>query len=149
MQPTIRERLKRACNQITYVETLTREVGLKNRYLNYDYYGGSQEADECERNNPVEQVCLSGGDIYDDPSLLRFYQNDDTLPWGNSKRKVKEEGGPEWVVRSKFKDKLANFMLDKKSHTKGIREMFDQHRKEMHEQFSQIFFSIGEQKSKT
>ncbi|GJY51120.1 hypothetical protein Tco_0441967 [Tanacetum coccineum] len=48
----------------------------------------------------AEQVCLSEGDIYDDPSLLRFYQNDDTSPWGNSKRKEKGEGGPEWIVRT-------------------------------------------------
>nr|GEY01784.1 hypothetical protein [Tanacetum cinerariifolium] len=103
---------------------------------------GSHEADECERNNPVVQVCLSGRDIYDDPSLMRFYQNDVTPPCGNSKHKVKGYGGPEWVVRSKFKGELANFMLKKKSHTKGIGEMFDQHRKEMNEQFSQILSAI-------
>ncbi|GKA96126.1 hypothetical protein Tco_0818221 [Tanacetum coccineum] len=32
---------------------------------------GSHEADECGQNNPAEQVCLFGGDIYDDPSLPR------------------------------------------------------------------------------
>ncbi|GKC33852.1 hypothetical protein Tco_1046236, partial [Tanacetum coccineum] len=72
MQPTIRGHLKRACNQITYLETPTREVRLKNPYLIFDYCEGSYEADECEQNNPAEQVCLSGGDIYDDPSLLRL-----------------------------------------------------------------------------
>ncbi|GJR30560.1 hypothetical protein Tco_1106792 [Tanacetum coccineum] len=61
---------------------------------------GSHEADEYEQNNPSEQVCLSRGDIYNDPSLLRFYQNDDTLPWGNNKRKEKGEDGPEWIVRT-------------------------------------------------
>nr|GEY62294.1 hypothetical protein [Tanacetum cinerariifolium] len=91
------------------------------------------EADECEQNNLAGQVYLSGGDIYDDPSFLRFYQNDDTPPWGNNKCKEKRKYGPEWVVRSKFKDELANFMLKKKSHTKGIGEMLDQHYKEMHE----------------
>ncbi|GJR24852.1 hypothetical protein Tco_0973379 [Tanacetum coccineum] len=75
------------------------------------------KVEECKQNNPAEQVCLSGGDIYDDPSLLRFYQNDDALPWGNSKQKEGEDG-PEWVVRSKFEDELANFMLEKKFHTK-------------------------------
>ncbi|GJS52846.1 DNA-directed DNA polymerase [Tanacetum coccineum] len=73
-----------------------------------------------ELNNPSEQVCLSGGDIYNDPSLLRFYQNNDTSPRGNNKRKEKGEDGPEWIIRSKFKDELANFMLEKKSHAKGI-----------------------------
>ncbi|GKB34525.1 hypothetical protein Tco_0879467, partial [Tanacetum coccineum] len=89
---------------------------------------------------------LIRGDIYDDTSLLRFYQNDDVPPWGNCKQKEGKDG-PEWVVRSKFKDELPNFMLKKKFHTKGIGEMLDQHRKEMHEQFSQIFSIIGESKT--
>nr|GEV49029.1 hypothetical protein [Tanacetum cinerariifolium] len=50
------------------------------------------------QNNLSEQVYLSGGDIYGDPSLLRFYQNDDTPPWGNNKLKEKGEDVPEWVV---------------------------------------------------
>nr|GEU37952.1 hypothetical protein [Tanacetum cinerariifolium] len=108
---------------------------------------GSYEADECEQNNLAKQVCLSEGDIYDDPFLLRFYQKNDTPPRGNNKCKEKGEDGPEWVVRIKFEDELANFMLENKSHTQGIGEMLDQHRKEMHEQFSQNLFTIG--KSKT
>ncbi|GJY08341.1 hypothetical protein Tco_0375395 [Tanacetum coccineum] len=71
MQPTFRRRLKRACNQISYLETPARKVGLKTPYLIYDYCGGSHEADECKQNDPAEQACLSGGDIYDDPSLMR------------------------------------------------------------------------------
>ncbi|GJX63359.1 putative nucleotidyltransferase, ribonuclease H [Tanacetum coccineum] len=127
MQPTFRGRLKRACNQISYLETPTREVGLKTPYLICDYCGGSHEADECKQLSQAEQVCLSGGDIYDDPSLLRFYQNDDTSPWGNNKRKEKGEDGLEWIVRSKFEEELANFMLEKKSHAKGIGDMLVQH----------------------
>ncbi|GKB60234.1 reverse transcriptase domain-containing protein [Tanacetum coccineum] len=107
--------------------TPTREVGLKNPYLICDYYEGSHEADECKQTNPAEQVCLSGGDIYDDPSFLRFYQNDDTLPRGNNKRKEKGKDGPKLTVRSKFEDELAKFMLEKKSHAKGIGDMLDQH----------------------
>ncbi|GJS82491.1 DNA-directed DNA polymerase [Tanacetum coccineum] len=80
MQPIFRGRLKRACNQISYLKTPAQKVRLKNPYLIYDYCGGSHEADECKQNDPAEQVCLSEGDIYDDPSLLRFYQNDDTPP---------------------------------------------------------------------
>ncbi|GKA75138.1 hypothetical protein Tco_0781516 [Tanacetum coccineum] len=94
-QPTLRGRLKRACKQISFLETPTLEVGLKTPYLICDYCGGSHEADECDQNNPSEQVCLSGGDIYNEPSLLRFYQNDDTSPWGNNKRKEKGEDGLE------------------------------------------------------
>ncbi|GKG25425.1 hypothetical protein Tco_0398571, partial [Tanacetum coccineum] len=126
----------RACNQISYLETPTREVGLKNPYLICDYYGGSHEADKCKQLNPAEQVCLSGGDIYDDPSLLRFYQNDDTSPWENSKHKEKGEDVPEWIFKSKCEDELANFVLEKKSHAKGIGDMLVQHRKELREQCS-------------
>ncbi|GKE45122.1 hypothetical protein Tco_1472406, partial [Tanacetum coccineum] len=147
MHPTFRGRLKKSCNQISYLETPTREVGLKNPYLICDYYEGPHEANECKQTNQVEQVCLSGGDIYYDPSLLRFYQNDETPPWGNRKRKEKEEDGLEWTIRSKFENELTNFMLEKKSHTKGIGDMLDHHRKELHEQFSQIIFVI--KKSKT
>ncbi|GKD58668.1 hypothetical protein Tco_1296177 [Tanacetum coccineum] len=89
--------------------------------------GLSHEADECEQNNPSEQVCLSRGDIYNDPSLLGFYQNNDTSPRGNNKRKEKGEDGPEWIIRSKFKDEFASFMLEKKSHAKGIGDMLVQH----------------------
>ncbi|GJS38152.1 hypothetical protein Tco_0563195 [Tanacetum coccineum] len=101
---------------MSYLETPTREVGLKNPYLICDYCGGSHEVDECKQTNLAEHVCLSGGDIYDDPSLLR----------------------------NKFEDELANFMIEKKSHAKGIGNMLDQHRKELHEQFSQILSMIKE-----
>ncbi|GKC20756.1 hypothetical protein Tco_1022906, partial [Tanacetum coccineum] len=84
MQPTLKGHLKRSCKQISFLETPTREVGLKNLYLICDYYRGSHEADECEMNNPPEQACLSGGDIYNDPSLLRFYQNEDPHHKGTS-----------------------------------------------------------------
>ncbi|GJZ97096.1 hypothetical protein Tco_0669430 [Tanacetum coccineum] len=47
----------------------------------------------------------------------------------------------------KFEDELANFMLEKKSHAKGIGDMLVQHRKEVHEQYSQILSIIN--KSKT
>ncbi|GJV32246.1 DNA-directed DNA polymerase [Tanacetum coccineum] len=115
--------LKKACNRISFLEIPTREVGLKNPYLICDYCGGSHEVDECEQNNPSEQICLSGGDIYNDPSLLRFYQNDDTSPRGNSKCKEKGDDGSEWIIRSKFEDELAKFMLEKKSQAKGIEDM--------------------------
>ncbi|GJS73769.1 hypothetical protein Tco_0706610 [Tanacetum coccineum] len=98
MQPTLRGRLKRACNQISYLETPTLEVGLKNPYLICDYSGGSHEADECKQTNRAEQN--------------------------------KGEDGPEWIIRSKFEDELANFMLEKKSHAKGIGDMLVQHQTE-------------------
>ncbi|GJV62526.1 hypothetical protein Tco_1473354 [Tanacetum coccineum] len=109
--------------------------------------GRSNKADKCELNNPPEQVCLSGGDIYNDPSLLRFYQNNDTSPWGNRKWKEKREDVREWTVRSKYEDELANFMLEKKFHTKGIGDMLVQHRKGLHEQYSQILLAINQSKT--
>ncbi|GJS14538.1 hypothetical protein Tco_0409010 [Tanacetum coccineum] len=96
----MRGRLKMDCKQISYLETPTREIGLKTPFLICDLYGGAHEDNECGQNNPTEQVCLSGGDINNDPSL----------------------------VRNKFEDELANFMLEKKFHTNGIGEMLDQHR---------------------
>ncbi|GKE65338.1 hypothetical protein Tco_1519499, partial [Tanacetum coccineum] len=143
IKPTFRGCLKRACNQISYLETPSRDFGLKTPYLICDYCGRYHEADECKQLNPAEQVCLFGGDFYDDPSFLRFYQNDDTSPWGNSKRKEKGEDSPEWIVRNKFEDELANFMLEKKSHAKGIGNMLVQHRKELREQYSQILSTIS------
>ncbi|GJR17433.1 DNA-directed DNA polymerase [Tanacetum coccineum] len=121
MQPTLKGRLKRACNQISFLETPTREVGLKKPYLIFDYCRGSHKADECEQNNSSKQ--------------------------GNNKCMEKGEDGPEWIVRSKFEDELANFMLEKKSHTKRIGDMLVQHRKELREQYSQILSAIN--KSKT
>ncbi|GJR21471.1 DNA-directed DNA polymerase [Tanacetum coccineum] len=71
--------------------------------------------------------------------FLQFKQGDDEsikgawirfqnlIKQGNSKCKEKGEDDPEWVVRNKFEDKLANFMLEKKFHMKGVEEMLDQH----------------------
>ncbi|GJZ73590.1 reverse transcriptase domain-containing protein [Tanacetum coccineum] len=101
IQPTFKGRLKRACMQISLLEAPHREIRLRNPYLICDFSRVSHEADKCDQNNPTEQVCLYGGDIYDDPSLLRFYQNDDVPPWGNNQQKKVGESGPNWVVRSK------------------------------------------------
>ncbi|GKE35167.1 hypothetical protein Tco_1454489 [Tanacetum coccineum] len=94
--------------------------------------------DECDQVESREQACLSGGDIYDDPSLLKFYQKNDIPSWGNLIRKREREEGPNWVARSKFEDEMANFMMEKKYHLKGLGEMLHQQRNNMHEKFSQI-----------
>ncbi|GJV64378.1 hypothetical protein Tco_1475206 [Tanacetum coccineum] len=99
-------------------------LNLKNDMPSRDK--GPYEAEECKQNNPAEQ-------------------NDDVPPWGNIKQKERDDG-PEWVIRSKFEDELANFMLKNKFYTKGIGEMLDRHRKEMHEQFFQIFSMTGKNK---
>ncbi|GJU09517.1 reverse transcriptase domain-containing protein [Tanacetum coccineum] len=67
-KPTMKDRLKRAHQQLSYLTTPTRRKSLKNAYLICD-------------------IC--GGDIYDDPSHLKFYQNNNIPPWGNY---IKEEG---------------------------------------------------------
>ncbi|GKA59968.1 DNA-directed DNA polymerase [Tanacetum coccineum] len=49
---------------------------LVSRFLDYFFpIGRSHEVDECKQTNMAEQVCLSGGDIYDDPSLLSTVRN--------------------------------------------------------------------------
>ncbi|GJW63509.1 hypothetical protein Tco_0115393 [Tanacetum coccineum] len=113
LKPTFKERMKKAQEQLSYLTTPVRKKTLRNPYLICDICGGAHKANECDSNKPQEQVCLSGVDIYDNPSLLRFYQNDNIPSWGNVRRRIEGEEGPEWVVKSKFEDKFANFMLEK------------------------------------
>ncbi|GJW12212.1 hypothetical protein Tco_1578039 [Tanacetum coccineum] len=82
IMPTFEGRLKKAQEQLSYLTTSNGKNTLRNPYLIYNICGGAHEADECDLNKPCNHVCLSGGDIYD-PSLLRFYHNDDIPPWGN------------------------------------------------------------------
>ncbi|GJY85985.1 reverse transcriptase domain-containing protein [Tanacetum coccineum] len=135
------DRLKSARQQLSYLITPTRGKFLKNAYIICDICGGAHEADECDQNISHEQVCLSCGDIYDDPSLLKFYQNNDIPPWGNY---IKEEGEEDlhWVLQSKFKDYMANFMMEKKHHLNELKEMLDQRKTNMHEQFSKVFTTL-------
>ncbi|GJR80659.1 ribonuclease H-like domain-containing protein [Tanacetum coccineum] len=132
-----------AHQQLSFLTSSTPGKTLKNPYLICDIYGRAYEADECDQVESREQACLSGKDIYDDPSLLKFYQNNDIAPWGNLIRK-REEEDPDWVVRSKFEDEMGNFMMEKKYHLKGLREMLRQQRNDMHEQFSQILSTLDD-----
>ncbi|GJS52321.1 hypothetical protein Tco_0625683 [Tanacetum coccineum] len=83
IKPTFEGHLKKAQEQLCYLTTPKGEKSLKNPYLICDICGDAHEVDECYSNGAHEQVCLSEGVIYDDPSFLRFYQNDDIPPWGN------------------------------------------------------------------
>ncbi|GJY57520.1 putative reverse transcriptase domain-containing protein [Tanacetum coccineum] len=56
MQSTFRGRLESSCNQISYLETPTRELGLKNPYLICDYCGGSHEANECRQKPKLSKI---------------------------------------------------------------------------------------------
>ncbi|GJX55645.1 hypothetical protein Tco_0285542 [Tanacetum coccineum] len=77
IKSTLEGRLRRACEQLSYLITPIGVENLRNPYLNCAIYRDAHVADECIQNRPHEQVYLSGGEIYDDPSLLRFYQNND------------------------------------------------------------------------
>ncbi|GKC13806.1 ribonuclease H-like domain-containing protein [Tanacetum coccineum] len=99
IRPNFEGCLKKDRERRSYLTTLTRAKSLKNPYLMCDICGSAHEADECDSNKPYEQVCLSGGDIYDDPSLLRFYQNDDIPLWGNTRRRTTKEEGLDWVIK--------------------------------------------------
>ncbi|GJT30019.1 reverse transcriptase domain-containing protein [Tanacetum coccineum] len=101
---------KRLLVQLFYDNMIT----MDKEKLNYR----AHRADECDQVESHKQACLSGEDIYDDPSLLKFYQNNDIPPWVNLIRKREDEEGPDWVVRSKFEDEIVNFMMKKKYHLK-------------------------------
>ncbi|GKF28402.1 hypothetical protein Tco_0094744, partial [Tanacetum coccineum] len=146
-EPTSNDRLNRAYRQLSFFTSSTPGKTLKNLYLICDICGGAHEDDECDQVESREQACLSGGDIYDDPSLLKFYQNNDIPPWGNLIRKMEEEEGLDWVVRSKSEDEMDNFMMEKKYHLKGLREMLHQQRNDMHEKFSQILSTLDDKTS--
>ncbi|GKB57009.1 hypothetical protein Tco_0913195 [Tanacetum coccineum] len=98
----------------------THEIGLRNPYLIWDLCWGAHKADECGQRILTEQ--------------------------GNCQQKGEKESDPKWVIKSKFEDEFAGFMLGKKFHIKGIRETLDQHRKEIHEIFSHILTTIEENK---
>ncbi|GKC14600.1 reverse transcriptase domain-containing protein [Tanacetum coccineum] len=112
--------ISRAYQQLSFLTSSTPGKTLKSLFLICDICGGAHKADECDQVESREHACLSGGDIYDDPSLLKFYQNNDIPPWGNLIRKREEEEGPDWVVRSKFEDEVANFMMEKKYRLKRL-----------------------------
>ncbi|GJU07055.1 RNA-directed DNA polymerase [Tanacetum coccineum] len=141
---TLNDRLNMAHQQLSFLTSSTPGKTLKNSYLICDICGEAHVDNKCDQVKSREQACLSGGDIYDDHSLLKFYQNDDIPQWGNLIRKKEEEEGPDWVVRGKFEDEMANFMMEKKCHLNGFGEMLHQQRKDMHKKFSQILSKLDD-----
>jgi hypothetical protein len=81
---------------------------------------------------------LSGGDIYTDPSLLPFYQNDDYTLWGNLVRRKDGEEGPEFEIRSTFEDDLGHFTQEKGLQLKGLDELVDEQQKDIGEWFNKL-----------
>ncbi|GKB49977.1 reverse transcriptase domain-containing protein, partial [Tanacetum coccineum] len=121
-EPTSNDRLNRAHQQLSFFTSSTLGKTLKNPYLICDIYGRAHEDDECDQ----------------------FYQNNDIPQWGNLIRKREKEEGPDWVARSKFEDEMANFMMEKKYHLKGLGEMLHQQQNDMHEKFSQILSTLDD-----
>ncbi|GJX02996.1 hypothetical protein Tco_0188912 [Tanacetum coccineum] len=76
-------------------------------------------------------------------SQTLFYQNDYLPPWGNLRKWIEGEEVPDWVIRSQFEDKLANFIPEKDLHAKGLGEMLNERRNETRNQFSKILATLG------
>ncbi|GKD94690.1 hypothetical protein Tco_1374527 [Tanacetum coccineum] len=121
-------------DEVTFAQALAalKISTVRNRYALISRRILDREADECDQNISHEQVFLSSGDIYDDPPLLKFHQNNDIPLWGNY---IKEEGEEDlhWVLKSKFEDDMENFMMEKKHRLKGLREMLDQQKTNIYE----------------
>ncbi|GJV00837.1 hypothetical protein Tco_1330107 [Tanacetum coccineum] len=109
----------------------------------------------------IEEYVQYQDDLWDDPPPSRNISSiseiiKPTFEWRaheadewNSRQKKEGEKGPKWVVKSKFEDDLSGFMLKKSFHAKGLGEMLNQHRRGMHEQFSQILTAIGKSRTPT
>ncbi|GKA29708.1 hypothetical protein Tco_0715953 [Tanacetum coccineum] len=97
IKPTFKGRLKAVHKKLAYLITPPGGKKLKNPYRIYDLCGGAHEANEYDEAVKREHLCLSRGDIFDDPSLQKYYQNDVYPPWGNRKRKLEGEEGIKWV----------------------------------------------------
>ncbi|GJZ58114.1 hypothetical protein Tco_0613608 [Tanacetum coccineum] len=104
-----------AHQQLSFLTSSTPRKTLKNSYLIYDICG------EAHVDNKYDQVESRKFD-----------------------KKKEEEKGPDWVVRSKFEDEMANFMMEKKCHLNGLGEMLHQQRKDMHKKFSQILSNLDD-----
>ncbi|GJY54458.1 retrovirus-related pol polyprotein from transposon TNT 1-94 [Tanacetum coccineum] len=94
-----------------------------------------------ERWNRIEEYVHYQDNAWEEPAPMNnsfISENDDIPPWGNIRQRKKGEEGFEWVVRSKLEDIFTNFMLEKYIHAKGLGEMLNQQRNEMHDQLSQI-----------
>lgn len=81
---------------------------------------------------------MSGHDIYADPSLLPFYQNDDYTLWGNLVKRKEGEEGPVFKIRSTFEDDLGHFTLEKGLQLKGLDELITEQQNDMEKWFKKL-----------
>ncbi|GJT29355.1 hypothetical protein Tco_0909630 [Tanacetum coccineum] len=139
-------KLKWLLVQIFYDNISQKDRGKLDQFAHFHFSSLTEE----EGWNRIKEYVQYQDDLWDNQSssmnISSITENDDIPPWGNCQQKGEKESGPKWVTRSKFEDELSVFMLEKKSHTKGIGEILDQHHKEIHEQFSSILTTIGENK---
>ena len=116
------DRLRKLHERVSYLAGSRKDKQLSIPYLIWDHCGGPHEIEECRGEPTTERAYLSSHDIFDDPSLLTFYQNDDFTPWGNLVRKEEGEKGPNLKIRSTFKDDLGHFTHEKILQLKGLDE---------------------------
>ncbi|GJV35810.1 DNA-directed DNA polymerase [Tanacetum coccineum] len=105
------------------------------------------------RSHQNESIAIAGRSLFDDKASSSYNTGakpptpPKTLHEHSHSNSSKGEDDPEWIIRSKFKDELVNFMLKKKFHAKGIGDMLVQHHKELREQYSQILSTINKSKA--
>ncbi|GJS11434.1 reverse transcriptase domain-containing protein [Tanacetum coccineum] len=121
-----------------------------NHFVQYHF----SQLNEDEGCNGIKEYVRYQDNTCEEPALMNIsYISELIKPTleGQLKKAQETEGeeGPEWVVRSKFEDKLANFMLKKHLHAKGLGEMLNYQRSEMHNQFSQILAMFEKIKTPT
>nr|GEV68049.1 hypothetical protein [Tanacetum cinerariifolium] len=83
-----------------------------------------------------------------DPSTLRFFHFSLKGKAKECRREEEGEEGHKWVVRSKFEDELSGFMLKNSFLTKGLGEMFDQHRHDPHAKGAKVLEDLLSHKEK-
>jgi hypothetical protein len=106
--------------KVSYLKKEQNTHRLVNPYLICDQCGGPHEAEECKKGSTTEHACLPGHDIFDDPSLLVFYQTSNDTSWGKYVKKKEGEEGPEFKVRSSFEEDLGHFTHEKDLLLKGL-----------------------------
>lgn len=94
--------------------------------------------EECGDDTTTEQACLSSHDIFGDPSLLTFYQNNDFTPWGNLVRSEEKGEGPNFKVRSTFEDDLGHFTLEKSLQLKGLDNLITSQQNDWRTKFAEL-----------
>jgi hypothetical protein len=100
--------------------------------------GGPHEVEECGEDTTTEHVCFSSHDIFDDPSLLTFYQNDDFTPWGNLVWRKEGEKGHDFKIKSTFEDDLGHLTYEKSLLLKGLDDLITEQQNDIEKRFLEL-----------